>query len=110
VDEDFIAEVRNKFKITYFLYKRKKCRWLELYQEVKDLTLPVEEIPEDFMKRENLGVLKPKPKETKWLYLFRFLSILSIILAVVVLSNQAIALIKPEYSPVYYLIEKENPG
>jgi hypothetical protein len=34
VDEDFIAEVRNIFKITYFLYKRKKSRWLELYKEI----------------------------------------------------------------------------
>jgi hypothetical protein len=34
VNEDFIAEVRNKFKITYFLYKRKKSRWLELYKEI----------------------------------------------------------------------------
>ena len=34
VNEDFIAEVRNRFKITYFLYKRKKSRWLELYKEI----------------------------------------------------------------------------
>ena len=45
VNEDFIAEVRNKFKIAYFLYKRKKSRWLALYSQVKALTEEVQEIP-----------------------------------------------------------------
>jgi hypothetical protein len=50
VGEDFIAEVRNRFKITYFLYKRKKSRWLELYNEIKDLTETLGDIPEDYLK------------------------------------------------------------
>jgi hypothetical protein len=48
IDEDFIADVRNKFKIAFFLYKRKKSRWIALYKEIKDLTNEVGEIPENY--------------------------------------------------------------
>jgi len=34
VTEDYIADVRNKFKTAFFLYKRKKSRWISLYNRV----------------------------------------------------------------------------
>lgn len=34
VNEDDIAEVMNKFKASYFPYRRKKFRWLELKKEI----------------------------------------------------------------------------
>ena len=34
VNEDFIAEVRNRFRASLFLYQSKKSRWLTLYKEI----------------------------------------------------------------------------
>lgn len=34
VTEDFIANVRYQFKLAFFLYKRKKAKWLTLFNNV----------------------------------------------------------------------------
>jgi hypothetical protein len=34
INEDFLAEIRYKFKLTFFLYKRKKARWRTLFNKV----------------------------------------------------------------------------
>ena len=38
IGEDFIAEIRNRFKMAFFLYKRKKSRWVSLYAKIQALT------------------------------------------------------------------------
>lgn len=39
VDEFAIAKFRNELKMKFFLYKRKKSRWITLVEEVKSLTV-----------------------------------------------------------------------
>lgn len=39
VDETTIASFRNTLKLKFFLYKRKKARWLTLVDEVLSLTV-----------------------------------------------------------------------
>jgi hypothetical protein len=34
VNADYIANVRNQFRIQYFLYKRKKSRWNETFDSI----------------------------------------------------------------------------
>lgn len=37
VTEDFIANIRYQFKLAFFMYKRKKSKWLSLYNKVDSL-------------------------------------------------------------------------
>jgi len=39
VDEFAIAKFRNELKMKFFLYKRKKSRWITLVEDVKSLTV-----------------------------------------------------------------------
>ena len=41
INEDYIAEVRNRLKSAFFLYSRKKSRWFSTYKEVKELIVEV---------------------------------------------------------------------
>ncbi len=65
IDEDFIADVRNKFKISFFLYKRKKCRWMTLYKNVMSLIEEVKDIDPEYLKKKNQKIdeMMLKPKE-----------------------------------------------
>jgi hypothetical protein len=72
---DYIASVRQQFRIAYFLYKRKYARWSALYRKIDSLIeQPVKYEPEylkkDLNKLDELPVLdemslKPKPNDAK---------------------------------------------
>lgn len=54
VTEDFIADIRNQFKSGYFLYKRKKSRWIALNKTVLSLT-DEPKFEEDYLKKSLKG-------------------------------------------------------
>jgi hypothetical protein len=39
VDESFVAERRNKLKLQFFLYKRKKARWQSTFNQIEALSI-----------------------------------------------------------------------
>ena len=48
VDANFIAGIRYELKVAHFLYKRKKARWLSLFNKIESLlVLPVKYTKED---------------------------------------------------------------
>jgi hypothetical protein len=51
VSEDFIAEIRNQFKAGYFLYRRKKSRWIALNKAVLSLTEQPVQFEEGYLKK-----------------------------------------------------------
>jgi hypothetical protein len=107
VNEDFVAEVRNKLKSAFFLYSRKKSRWYSLYNEIKTL---ITEVPKDLDLKELKSLkndrtieemkLVPRANKSEVIAFFRFLSVLSVLVSIFVLITQALALIKPDYSPL----------
>lgn len=108
IDEDFIADVRNKFKIAFFLYKRKKSRWVTLYQKVMSLIEePKADIDPEYLRKKNLKIeemeLKSRPNNTYKLAFYRFLSVFIALISLIVLITQSLALFKPDYSPIYYV-------
>ena len=107
VDEDFVADVRNRLKSAFFLYSRKKSRWYSTYKEIKGL---ISHVPENLDLKELKGLkndrtleemkLTPKLNTPGMLGFFRFLSVLSVLISLFVLITQALSLIKPDYSPL----------
>jgi hypothetical protein len=74
VNADYIANVRNQFRIQYFLYKRKKSRWNETFDSIiKVIEEPKIEksyLERDLDKLDELPVLeemalRPKPNDKK---------------------------------------------
>jgi hypothetical protein len=39
VDESFIADRRNKLKLKFFLYKRKKARWQSTFNQIEAISV-----------------------------------------------------------------------
>lgn len=37
VSENYIANVRYQYRVSYFLYKRKKSRWMSTYEKINSL-------------------------------------------------------------------------
>lgn len=37
INEDFLAQVRYQFKVLFFLYKRKKAKWVSLFDSIEKL-------------------------------------------------------------------------
>lgn len=50
VSEDYIAEIRNRFKAGFFLYKRKKSRWIALNKHVLSLVEQPINFDESFLR------------------------------------------------------------
>lgn len=103
VTEDFIADVRNKFNIAFFLYKRKKSRWVALYDTVTSLTEQPIEFEDSYLKNNNskVMVIKPQPNDLKKLVLYRGLSILCFIVCLLVILTQATSLFDYKYTFLY---------
>ena len=107
VTEDFIADVRNKFNIAFFLYKRKKSRWVTLYATVKSLTEQPVEFEDAYLKKNisackvDTMVIKPQPNDMKNLILYRGLSILCFIVCLLVILTQATSLFAYKYTFLY---------
>jgi hypothetical protein len=99
VSEDYIANVRYMFRMQYFLYKRKKSRWMTLYEKVNMLIEhPITYEPDYLLKGlddvDDLPVLeamvlKPKANDKKQISLFRGLCILSLLFSIFVLTTEA---------------------
>jgi hypothetical protein len=51
VNEDYIADVRNKFRTAFFLYKRKKSRWISLYNRVTQVTVQPAEFADEYLRK-----------------------------------------------------------
>lgn len=94
VNEDYIAEVRNRFRAALFLYQSKKSRWLTLYKEIQSL---ITDAPSDLDLNElkelknNRNIdemkLKPKPNSQKVIGIFRFLSIIGVFISIFVIAT-----------------------
>jgi hypothetical protein len=94
VNEDYIAEVRNRFRAALFLYQSKKSRWLTLYKEIQSL---ITDAPSDLDLNElkelknNRNIdemkLKPKPNSPKVIGIFRFLSIIGVFISIFVIAT-----------------------
>lgn len=52
VNEEMIAERSNLLKMKFFLYKRKKARWITLMNQVKSLTVQPAEFTADYLTRK----------------------------------------------------------
>lgn len=110
VTADYIANVRNQFRIQYFLYKRKKSRWNETFESIirliEDPKIEKSYLERDLDKLEDLPVLdemsiKPKPNDKKQITMYRLLSILSLIYCLFVLTTEATVIYDPHYTLMY---------
>jgi len=52
VDESFIAERRNKLKLKFFLYKRKKARWQSTFNQIESLSINPKTIEQTYLTRK----------------------------------------------------------
>jgi hypothetical protein len=51
IDEHFIADRRNKLKIAFFLYKRKKARWQNTVNRIAEFTVEPKTIDQAYLMR-----------------------------------------------------------
>ena len=112
VTQDFIAEQRNRFNIAYFLYKRKKSRWLTLNETINTLIiLPLPEtIEEKYLKQpinSNCKIddmlLKPLPNNMAKLVMSRILSVICFLVCLLVIATEATSLFDHKYSFLYWV-------
>lgn len=105
VSEDYIANVRYQFRVAYFLYKRKKSRWMSLFDKVNSLieqpvTYEEKYLTKDLTELDDLPVLdqmalRPKANEKKEIWTFRIASMLSLIYCLFVLATEATVIFDP---------------
>lgn len=113
VTEDIIANVRYQFKVAYFMYKRKKSKWITLFNNVDQLVeKPI--IYEDKHFKDTINkeldnialndlALKSKPNSMIKLILFRLLAVLSLIFCLLVIETEATVIIDPTKTVLYYV-------
>jgi len=46
-----IAEVRFKFKTAFFQYKRKKARWITVFERIKGIIQPLIVVEDGYLSR-----------------------------------------------------------
>ena len=110
VTMDNIAEKRNLFRSQYFLYKRKKSRWMTTFDSIifiiKEPVFDKTYLERDLDKQENLPLLdemaiQPKPNEKKQITTFRILSMISLFFCLFVIITEATVIYDPHYTLMY---------
>ena len=111
ITEDFIANIRFQFRVQYFLYKRKKSRWMTTFDTVNKLieqpvTYTDAYLKKDLDKVDDIPVLdemalKPKANDKKQITTYRILSILSLIFCLFVITTEATVIYDPKYTLMY---------
>jgi hypothetical protein len=114
VTEDFIANIRYQFKVAYFNYKKKKAKWLTIFNKVNSLVeTPIKYEDRDLQipSSQQLSsitlddlVLKPKPNSIKKMIAYRFLAFLSLLFCLLVLVTEATIIADPSKTLVYFVI------
>ena len=113
VTENYIANVRYQYRVSYFLYKRKKSRWMSTYEKINSLIqLPV--TYEDSYLNKNLDgsknedlphledmALKPLANDKKKITTYRILSMLSLVFCLFFLATEATVIWDPKYTLMY---------
>lgn len=90
------------------MYKRKKARWITLFDKIdKIIEKPIDYTPEYLTKeiksnKSDAGelsvgelVLKPLPSSAKKLWLYRVLAVLALLFCLVVLATEATVIYDP---------------
>ena len=119
ITENYIALKRYQLKLAFFHYKRKKARWLTLYNKIdKIVEKPFKEYEESYTKRkiedtdQNFSleemVLRPTKSSTKLLIFYRILSGLSILLCLLILVTEATIIYDFKYTLPYYVNLLDN--
>jgi hypothetical protein len=114
VNEDFISQVRYTFKVTFFLYKRKKSRWISLYDKIDSLIEKPVNFEDSYLRKnidqcslENM-ILKPKQNQTKRVIMYRIGSLFALLFCLFVLITEATVIINPEYTLVYFVSNNDK--
>ena len=100
--------------MAFFLYKRKKSRWITVQTNIDSLIATPVNYNEAYLKRkvETMKLeemaLQPKPNSTKKLIGFRILSVLGLALCAFVLITEATVIINPKYTLLYFIVEENQ--
>lgn len=122
INEDYIAMIRYTLKCQYFLYKRKKARWVTLFNKVDDLIERPVVYEQEYLLRDirkmdfgnadvvNLDelVLKPKTNHPKRVTFFRVLSILGFVLCGIVIVTEGTVIFNYKYTLLYWVMERHG--
>eukprot|EP00347_Sterkiella_histriomuscorum_P020171 403338832 len=118
ITEDFIANIRYQFKLAFFMYKRKKSKWLTTYNIVDNVVVkPIEYSEDDIKVKPGFNLndatlddlkLKAKPNSLKKIILYRILAVLSLLFCLLVLITEATVIVDPEKTIVYFIVEKNK--
>eukprot|EP00347_Sterkiella_histriomuscorum_P021826 403332633 len=120
VTEDFLANVRYQLKVSFFLYKRKKAKWVSLFEKVDRLVQKpldwdrirerVNQDKKDKIKDNDKNIslddliLRPIPNNQRKIWLSRVGTIISILFSLLVLSTEGLMIYNPEYTLMYLTV------
>lgn len=123
VDEDLIAQVRYKHKLSFFQYQRKRARWQELFLHVdeivqKPINYNKEQITRRFSKLslnnsdtthidQDKLTLKPIDIKLKRVIIFKFLACLSLLWTLLVISTETALIFGPEYTLIHWIVNSD---
>jgi hypothetical protein len=118
VSQDFLAQVRYQLKVSFFLYKRKKARWVSLFETVdKLIKKPIDfdqvKLRTDQDKKKVLSedkpitlddmILKPTDNDAKKITKFRVLSVMSMLFCALIIVTEATVIVHPTYTLFHWV-------
>lgn len=105
VDENVISSFRNQLKLKFFLYKRKKARWLTLVDDVEALSVQPIKFSDQYLQRkidvsfESEGLpelaLKLKERNATYTLFIKTLALAAALWSLALISNETALIFVP---------------